>query len=152
MSDFVSAGRILIIPRGDWDVQEEYKLLDLVRHNKVIYIAKKTSVNIAPDADINEDYWFKFYEPGTGLEDKANGKGITFTVENGVPYLEYEDNTINAAMQSLIDNIYDDDPSNDAAYDAEAHDIVENVYDDDPANDVSASYPDIDAMIHNIYG
>ena len=52
-----TAGRILIIPRGDWIESETYEMLDLVNHGGTSWLAKRLSVGIAPSADTS-DYWF----------------------------------------------------------------------------------------------
>ena len=49
-----NAGRILIIPKGDYFPNETYEMLDLVNYKGVSWIAKKTVVGIAPH---NGDYW-----------------------------------------------------------------------------------------------
>ena len=51
-----SAGRILIIPKGDYSQDITYKMLDLVKHNGMAWLAKKTSVGIEPTEE-NEEYW-----------------------------------------------------------------------------------------------
>lgn len=52
-----TAGRILIIPRGDWIESETYEMLDLVNHGGTSWLAKKHSIGIAPSTDTS-DYWF----------------------------------------------------------------------------------------------
>lgn len=49
-----TAGRILIIPKGEYDASAKYEMLDLVNYSGIPYLAKKTSVGIAPT---NEEYW-----------------------------------------------------------------------------------------------
>lgn len=51
-----SAGRILIMPKGNWDANTEYEMLDLVFHNGTSWLAKKNVVGIEPSAD-NVEYW-----------------------------------------------------------------------------------------------
>lgn len=51
-----SAGRILIMPRGEYVKDTVYEMLDLVRHNNQAWIAKKTVTGIEPSAD-NSEYW-----------------------------------------------------------------------------------------------
>ena len=51
-----SAGRILIMPKGNYDSSVTYEMLDLVKHNGTSWIAKKTSVGIEP-SDANTEYW-----------------------------------------------------------------------------------------------
>ena len=49
-----NAGRILIIPKGNYDANITYEMLDLVNHNGVSWLAKKTSKGIAP---VDGEYW-----------------------------------------------------------------------------------------------
>ncbi len=51
-----SAGRILILPKGDYDPSVEYEMLDLVNYNGKSWLAKKTSVGITP-SDENSEFW-----------------------------------------------------------------------------------------------
>ena len=50
------AGRILIIPKGDWDSTTEYEMLDLVRHNNASWIAKRANTNVEPSESNSEDW------------------------------------------------------------------------------------------------
>lgn len=43
-----SAGKILITPKGNWDANKEYEILDLVKHNGTSWLAKEPSTNIEP--------------------------------------------------------------------------------------------------------
>lgn len=52
------AGRVLIIPKGDWNADTTYKPLDLVSYNASAWLCKQTCVGLAPSAT-NEAYWFK---------------------------------------------------------------------------------------------
>lgn len=56
----VNAGRILIIPKGDWDSLTTYDMLDLVAYNGVAYIARKTNVGQNPSTDASMTYWQPF--------------------------------------------------------------------------------------------
>jgi hypothetical protein len=49
-----SAGRILIIPKGNYDASVTYEMLDLVNHNGIPWIAKKTVTGIEP---AEGEYW-----------------------------------------------------------------------------------------------
>ena len=51
-----SAGRILIIPRGEWNPESTYEMLDLLSHGGKAWMAKKTSIGIEPTFD-NDEYW-----------------------------------------------------------------------------------------------
>ena len=49
-----NAGRILIMPKGNYDANVTYEMLDLVNHNGVSWLAKKTVTGIAPS---DGEYW-----------------------------------------------------------------------------------------------
>lgn len=57
-----SAGRILIMPKGTWNAETEYEMLDLVYYNGTSWLGKKTSVGIEP-SDANAEYWQKLFDP-----------------------------------------------------------------------------------------
>ena len=56
-----SAGRILIIPKGNYDSSVTYEMLDLVFHSGASWVAKKTAKGIEP-SDANAEYWMKMCE------------------------------------------------------------------------------------------
>ena len=37
----------MMIPSGDWNSVTEYKILNIVRHDDIVYVAKKDNVNTA---------------------------------------------------------------------------------------------------------
>lgn len=54
-----TAGRILIIPKGEWSASGTYEMLDLVNYNGTSWLSKKHSQGIAPSEETGE-YWFNF--------------------------------------------------------------------------------------------
>ena len=58
-----SAGRILIMPKGKYNAETEYEMLDLVEHNNRAWIAKKDCVGIEP-SDTNKEYWHDMFDKG----------------------------------------------------------------------------------------
>lgn len=50
------AGRILIMPKGAYDANKTYEMLDLVNYNGIAWLAKKTCNGITPSDD-STDYW-----------------------------------------------------------------------------------------------
>jgi len=57
----VNAGRILIMPKGEWDTLVSYNMLDLVTYSGVAYLAKQASTGVNPKTDPNKDaYWQVF--------------------------------------------------------------------------------------------
>ena len=51
------AGRVAIVPKGEWNAQTAYKRLDAVTHNNTLYFAKKDVS--AGTATTNTEYWSK---------------------------------------------------------------------------------------------
>lgn len=68
----VSAGRILIKPRGEWDANITYEMLDLVNHNGYAYLAKRTVVGIEP-SDEHSSYWHNMLDIKTIVENSIAG-------------------------------------------------------------------------------
>lgn len=56
-----SAGRILIMPKGDYDANSTYDNLDLVKHNGLSWVAKKTVKGIEPSEE-NTEFWHKMFD------------------------------------------------------------------------------------------
>ena len=81
----VNAGRILIIPKGEWSNLVNYEMLDLVSYDKVAYLARQASVGVNPATDTQMTYWQPFgsvadiattTKPGLVMPD-----GTTITVD-----------------------------------------------------------------------
>ena len=51
-----SAGRILIMPKGNYNEEIQYKILDLVNHNGQSWLAKGDVKGIEP-SEANSNYW-----------------------------------------------------------------------------------------------
>lgn len=68
-----SAGRILIIPRGNYDENATYEMLDLVNYNGASWLAKKTVTSIAPSEG---EYWHSLLglDIANNLDTVAEGK------------------------------------------------------------------------------
>lgn len=54
-----NAGRILIIPRGEYNEETTYEMLDLVLYKGISWLAKTSVAGIEPNDD-NSEYWYKF--------------------------------------------------------------------------------------------
>lgn len=63
------AGRILIIPKGDWNSETTYEMLDLVRHNGTSWLAKKESTNVEP-TETNSEYWQNMFDADAFIDAK----------------------------------------------------------------------------------
>lgn len=56
----INAGRVLIIPKGEWTNLESYEMLDLVTREDIAYIARQASVGVDPATDTQLTYWQPF--------------------------------------------------------------------------------------------
>ncbi len=68
-----SAGRILIMPKGNYNAETTYEMLDLVFYGGASWVAKKTVVGVAPTEDTEEgrECWMKMCE-GADLTEVYN--------------------------------------------------------------------------------
>lgn len=91
----VSAGRVLLMPKGEWSSTVTYTNLDIVHHGTQTWVCKKTCVGVEP-SDSQTDYWQGMAKDATeqtatettnGLMsagDKAKLDGITEGAEANV--------------------------------------------------------------------
>ena len=85
----VSAGRILILPKGAWDNLTSYSMLDLVTaSNNIAYLARQASVGVNPISDTTNTYWQPF-----GSTVQADGETLIIS-QSGVISLNLDNNTI----------------------------------------------------------
>ena len=56
-----NAGKILIMPKGNYNSNTTYEMLDLVKHNGTSWLAKKTVTGIAPST-ANSEYWQDIFD------------------------------------------------------------------------------------------
>lgn len=61
-----SAGRVLLIPKGDWNSEATYTGLDWVRHNGAAWVCKNTCTGIEPTEE-NSDNWQIIARDGTEI-------------------------------------------------------------------------------------
>lgn len=92
------AGRVAIVPKGEWNAQIAYKRLDAVTHNNTLYFAKKDVP--AGTATSNTEYWSKSIVGGAGAiatkEDAGNVKpadGLT-VAEDGTLKVNVDGTTL----------------------------------------------------------
>lgn len=92
------AGRVAIVPKGDWSAETEYKRLDEVTYNNTMFIAKKA----VPKGTLptNAEYWSKSIVGGAGAiatkEDAGNVKpadGLT-VAEDGTLKVSIDGTTL----------------------------------------------------------
>ncbi len=82
-----SAGRILIKPKGDWNAETEYGILDLVKHDGKVWLAKEDVVGIEP-TDASENPWYNMFDikSGTTLVTLNPGNKDYIEATLDVPY------------------------------------------------------------------
>ena len=68
------AGRVAIVPKGDWSADATYKRLDAVTYNNTLYFAKKDVP--AGTATSNTEYWSKSIVGGVGAIATTEDAGI----------------------------------------------------------------------------
>lgn len=68
------AGRVAIVPKGDWSADAAYKRLDAVTYNNTLYFAKKEVP--AGTATSNTEYWSKSIVGGVGAIATTDEVGI----------------------------------------------------------------------------
>lgn len=68
-----TAGRILIIPKGNYDSTKTYETLDLVYHNGTSWLAKKESTGIEPTT-ANSEYWQNMFDAEAFLDARIEEK------------------------------------------------------------------------------
>lgn len=68
------AGRVAIVPKGEWSADVTYKRLDAVTYNNTLYFAKKEVP--AGTATSNTEYWSKSIVGGVGAIAKPEEAGI----------------------------------------------------------------------------
>lgn len=89
----MDAGRILIIPKGDWSIETEYEMLDLVRHNGTSWLCKQTNTGIEP-SEANEQYWFKMFDAEAFVDARIEEKIKEYmeggTEDDDIPPLDIE--------------------------------------------------------------
>ena len=88
-----SAGRVLLISKGDWNSSTTYTGLDWVRHKGAAWVCKNTCTNIEPTLE-NTNYWQMMARDGDGVTaDTAMSSTSTNAVQNKV-IKSYVDNSI----------------------------------------------------------
>lgn len=112
----VSAGRVLLMPQGDYDNTATYHVLDWVRYNEKAYVCKQTSTGHLPT---DTAYWQFLVQDGTSPNTKLSyeDNGIlgaknllrpdveTQTLE-GIDYVVNPDGTIIASGTSSSNGSY----------------------------------------------
>ena len=88
-----SAGRVLLIPKGDWNANTTYTGLDWVRHNGAAWVCKSTCTGVEPTLE-NADNWQLISKDGDSVtSDTSMSDSSTNAVQNKV-IKSYVDNSI----------------------------------------------------------
>lgn len=95
-----SAGRVLIIPKGEYDSQSTYNMLDLVRFGAGTFICKKTSEGNEPSFEQDTEYWQLLVLSGDVAGVKGNAEE---EYRNGLVNIDYDDLGIDSALSSTSD-------------------------------------------------
>ena len=95
-----SAGRVLLISKGDWNANTTYTGLDWVRHNGAAWVCKNTCTNIEPTLE-NTNNWQMMARDGDNITaDTSMSDTSTNAVQNKV-IKSYVDNSI-AGIDSIL--------------------------------------------------
>ena len=90
-----SAGRVLLIPKGDWNAETTYTGLDWVRHNGAAWVCKNTCTGIEP-TETNADNWQIMSRDGSQITvDAAMSDQSENPVQNKVVKKYVDDKQVN---------------------------------------------------------
>lgn len=95
-----SAGRVLIIPRGEYSSETTYQMLDLVRYGSGTFICKKTSLGNTPDYEQDTEYWQLLVLSGDVAGVKGNAEE---EYRRGLVNIDYDDLGIDSELSSVSD-------------------------------------------------
>ncbi len=95
----VNAGRVAIVPQGEWSADATYKRLDAVTHNNTLYFAKKEVP--AGTETTNTEYWSKSIVGGVGAIATTEAAGIV--KPDGTTITIDEDGTIHGQSEITVD-------------------------------------------------
>lgn len=108
----VNAGRILIIPQGEWTNLTNYQQLDLVTKGDIAYIARRASVGVDPSTDVQMTYWQPFGTAAKIATDEVPGlvmpDGTTITIDTQTGLIAVSLN-VEDIKDVIIANIADGD-------------------------------------------
>lgn len=93
------AGRVAIVPKGDWSADATYKRLDAVTYNNTLYFAKKDV--LAGTATSNTEYWSRSIVGGAGAIATTDDAGIV--KPDGTTITVDADGTIHGKSEIKVD-------------------------------------------------
>jgi hypothetical protein len=76
-----TAGRILIIPKGDYDASKSYEMLDLVRYGGTSWICKQACSGKEPTT-ANADYWQNMFDAEALIDARIEAKIAEYMEKN----------------------------------------------------------------------
>ena len=94
-----TAGRILVMPKGKYNEETQYDMLDMVSHDGKGWICKKTCIGIYPASG---DYWAEIIDVSEELEAIRNE--INDGIVGGTDIGGIADGTITGAIKYLHNN------------------------------------------------
>jgi len=103
-----SAGRILIMPKGNYDPSVSYEGLDLVYYNGTSWLAKKAVKGIEPSA-ANSEYWHLMFDLSNKLDKSGGTLTGNATIKKDIPTFLLEVNeehstTLHKNANANVDN------------------------------------------------
>ena len=98
-----SAGRILIMPKGEYSASVTYEMLDMVSHDGTTWLAKKTVSGIEPSTD-NSEYWQNMFNMSASDYVRASGGVINGDLALGYGSGVVGSNVYGAYLQSTKDS------------------------------------------------
>ena len=103
-----SAGRILILPKGNYNAESTYEMLDLVYRNGASWIARTNVASGLEPSDANKNYWQKMAQSGVAI--KTSVEYITCKANETKSYIVTEPSEEGYSKLGAIHNIgYDSD-------------------------------------------
>lgn len=76
------AGRILIIPKGDYDANSTYDKLDLVKYKGSSWLAKKATAGIEP-SEANAEWWQNMFDINIANNLTTTAEGLALDARQG---------------------------------------------------------------------
>lgn len=103
-----SAGRILLMPKGEYSASETYAMLDMVNHSGASWVCKKDCTGQTP-SDSNTEFWQRF---GTAVDLSNYFKNTGGTVNGNVIVQTngdtYRDFILKGASKTVLLRMFDD--------------------------------------------
>lgn len=97
------AGRILIIPKGDYDANASYSMLDLVSYNGTSWLARKDATGIEP-SEANSEYWHELASMEIANNLTTEEEGYALDARQGKMLLD-KVNALTTIVGKKVDNI-----------------------------------------------